>query len=268
MDNAALDYLIDEGLGQYIDFSASDQVFESDRHEIMAAVDPDNRIPFPPVPADLARLHRSVRTRKVTTVLEFGVGYSTLVMADALLKNRQDYGEFVNSNLRRNNAFEIHAVDADAEFMEKTKSLLPEDLVEIVHFQQSDVTMASVDGRVATYYENMPNISPDLIYLDAPDQFIASGDIRGISTRHPDRMPMSADILAFEHFLAPGTLILVDGRTANARYLASNLQRGWVHNHDEISDVHSLELRELPLGPYNRQQIEFCLGQEWLDGLE
>ena len=268
MDNTALDYLIDEGLGQYIDFSASDQVFESKRHEMMAAVDPDNRIPFPPVPADLARLHRSVRTRKVTSVLEFGVGYSTLVMADALLKNRQDYGEFVNSKLRRNNAFEIHAVDADAEFMEKTKSLLPEGLAEIVHFHQSDVVTANVDGRVATYYENMPNISPDFIYLDAPDQFIASGDIRGISTRHPDRMPMSADILAFEHFLTPGTLILIDGRTANARYLASNLQRGWVHNHDEISDVHTFELRELPLGPYNRLQIEFCLGVEWLDGLE
>lgn len=268
MDNTALDYLIGEGLGQYIDFGPSDQVFESERHEMMAAVDPKNRIPFPPVPADLARLHRSVRARKVTTVLEFGVGYSTLVMADALLKNRQDHGVFVDTKLRRNNAFEIHAVDADAEFIEKTKSLLAEDLAEIVHFHQSDVVTASVDGRVATYYENMPNISPDFIYLDAPDQFMASGDIRGISTRHPDRMPMSADILAFEHFLTPGTLILIDGRTANARYLASNLQRGWVHNHDELSDVHTFDLRELPLGPYNRLQIEYCLGSEWLDGLE
>jgi hypothetical protein len=268
LDNTALEYLIDEGIGQYINFGASDQAFESERHEMMAAVDPENRIPFPPVPADLARLHQSVRTRKVTTVLEFGVGYSTLVMADALLKNRQDHGGFVNSKLRRNNAFEIHAVDADAEFMEKTKSLLPENLAEIVHFHQSDVVTVSVDGRVATYYESMPNISPDFIYLDAPDQFIASGDIRGISTRHPDRMPMSADILAFEHFLTPGTLILIDGRTANARYLASNLQRGWVHDHDELSDVHTFELKELPLGPYNRLQIEFCLGPEWLAGLE
>jgi hypothetical protein len=55
--NTALDYLIGEGLGQYIDFGALDQVFESERHGMMAAVDPENRIPFPPVPADLARLH-------------------------------------------------------------------------------------------------------------------------------------------------------------------------------------------------------------------
>jgi len=141
---------------------------------------------------------------------------------------------------------------------------LPEHLLEIVHFHHSEVSMVNVNGRVATYYDQLPNISPGFIYLGAPDQFIASGDLRGISTRHPDRMPMSADILAFEHFLTPGTLIIVDGRTANARYLVANLQRLWVHNHNEYSDIHTLELRESPLEPYNRAQIEFCLGTDWL----
>ena len=35
---------------------------------------------------------------------------------------------------------------------------------------------------------------------------------------------MSADILVFEHFLQPGTLIVVDGRAANARFLKTNLE--------------------------------------------
>ncbi|MDE0593577.1 MAG: hypothetical protein OSB68_10190, partial [Dehalococcoidia bacterium] len=48
--------------------SPSDQVFESERHEMMAAVGHESHIPFPPVPADLTRLHRLVRVRKVTTV--------------------------------------------------------------------------------------------------------------------------------------------------------------------------------------------------------
>src|ERR1700693_796610 len=39
--------------------------------------------------SDLAPLHTAVRARKVLTVLEFGVGFSTIVMADALNKNRQ-----------------------------------------------------------------------------------------------------------------------------------------------------------------------------------
>jgi len=267
-NNTSLKYLKREGLEQYIDFEASSQKFQSKRQEMMASVDPTNRIPFPPDPVDLHRLHSAIRMRKVTTILEFGVGYSTLVMADAIEKNRQAYGKYIGTHLRRNNPFEVHAVDADAYFIEKTQLLLPKHLREIVHFHHSEVSVVNVDGRVATYYEQLPNISPDFIYLDGPDQFVASGDVRGISTKHPDRMPMSADILAFEHFLTPGTIIIIDGRTANARYLIANLQRRWVHNHDEKSDIHTLELRESPLGPYNRAQIEFCLGTDWLQDLE
>jgi hypothetical protein len=74
---------------------------------------------------------------------------------------------------------------------------------------------------------------------------------------------MSADILAIEHFLLPGTMILVDGRTANARFLASNFQRNWSYSHDVENDVHYFEMMEQPLGKYNKKQIEFCLGLDW-----
>jgi hypothetical protein len=74
---------------------------------------------------------------------------------------------------------------------------------------------------------------------------------------------MSADILTFEHFLLPGTLIVVDGRTANARFLKTNLQRNWVYYHSEEYDQHFFELKEAPLGIYNQRQIEFCLGTEF-----
>ena len=114
----------------------------------------------------------------------------------------------------------------------------------------------------------MPNVCPDFIYLDAPDQYIPVGDVRGISTGHPDRMPMSADILTFEHFLTPGTLLLIDGRTANARFLKANFQRSWEYVHDEASDIHTFELKEAPLGPHNRTQIEYCLGEAWLESLQ
>ena len=77
-------------------------------------------------------------------------------------------------------------------------------------------------------------------------------------------MPMSADILRFEFFLEPGTLILVDGRTANARFLKSYLRRGWNYKHDSIGDVHYFELNEDPLGKYNKLKLEFCLDNDWL----
>ncbi len=69
------------------------------------------------------------------------------------------------------------------------------------------------------------DINPDFIYLDGPDQFNAEGSYNGLSTRHKDFMPMSSDILIFEHFLNPGTIILVDGCTANARFLQKKLAK-------------------------------------------
>jgi len=170
--------------------------------------------------------------------------------------------------LRRNNAFEIHSVDADDDFISRTKALLPGHLQDVVNITFSGVSTVAVAGRVVTLYDKLPNVSPDFIYLDAPNQFQPVGDVHGISTRHADRMPMSADILLFEHFLTPGTMILVDGRTANARYLRSNLQREWNYLHDEESDVHTFELREAPLGRYNSAQIEFSLGSDWLNDIE
>jgi hypothetical protein len=101
--------------------------------------------------------------------------------------------------------------------------------------------------------------------LDGPDQFSPEGDVRGLSTNHPDRMPMSGDIITIEHFLTPGTLIVVDGRTANARFLKENLQRNWEYHHSSDYDQHYFEHKESPLGIYNKKQIEFCLGKEWLD---
>ena len=38
---------------------------------------------------DLARLHRLVIKRKPFTILEFGVGWSTIILADALRLNKQ-----------------------------------------------------------------------------------------------------------------------------------------------------------------------------------
>jgi hypothetical protein len=77
-------------------------------------------------------------------------------------------------------------------------------------------------------------------------------------------MPMSADILRFEFFLEPGTLILVDGRTQNARFLKAYLKRNWAYQHDPIGDIHYFELQENALGPYNKRKMDFCLGGNWL----
>ena len=248
-----------ESLG--IDLKDYGQLDQKIVRETYQSVDPENHIPFSTELDDLIRLHYLVTSRKVTTILEIGVGKSTVVFDHGIQKNKLKYADFVKNNLRRSNPFECHSIDNNKKWIETTKLNNP--LLENVVFHYCPCHITTFNDRICTLYDNLPNICPDLIYLDAPDQFSPIGDVRGISTNHPDRLPMSADILALEHFLLPGTLIVIDGRTANARFLKTNLQRDWDYHHSQEYDQHFFELKESPLGIYNRRQIEFCLGTDW-----
>ncbi len=256
-------YAAENGLDKLIGLTSHDL-----QDGIFDAVNPQMNDPYKPDWDDLVRIHRLIRTRRVTTVLEFGCGYSTQIIAHALMLNEIEHGEYVSTNLRRANAFEIHAVDDMPEYVEITRNRISKDLASRVNFMVAPVSMTTFAGRICTEYESIPNVCPDFIYLDGPSQHSAVGKIGGISTAHPDRLPMASDILKIEHFLLPGTLILIDGRTANTRFLIANLQRNWVHTHDPVGDVHTLELIERPLGPYNQLQVDFCLGRNWTEEIK
>lgn len=223
------------------------------------AVDPDNVVALPPEFDDLLRLHFLCINRRATTVLEFGTGKSTRVLAEALRVNAAAHGDYVRENLRRNDPFRVFTVDNFPDWVAESRQGLPGELAEYVEYTVSPVDMTTFNGRVCTLYRQLPNVCPDLIYLDGPSQFGVEGDMRGISTAHKDRLPMAADLLAIEHFLLPGTLIVVDGRTANARFLRANFQRGWTYHAYPEYDIHTFELTEEPLGKWNRRQLDYCL---------
>ena len=151
MNSAAVDYLLTEGLSPLLDGLGQRAVFNSSVGEIYAAVDPENRVPFRPDAVDLATLHKTIRSRRVVTILEFGVGYSTLVMADALSKNEKDYGEYVRANLRRRDPFKLYTVDADPAFIDLTKALIPTELNDLIEFIYSPVSVSTFNGRMATF---------------------------------------------------------------------------------------------------------------------
>ena len=234
---------------------------DSENITLYEGVDPENITPFSVVLDDLIRLHHLIISRKVTTILEIGVGKSTKVFDHALSINKSEHQKFVAENLRRTNPFECHSIDNNKEWIDSVKAEFPNLKNTQFHFCPCEI--GTFNSRICTYYNDVPNICPDFIYLDAPDQFSVKGAIRGLSTNHPDRMPMSADILAIEHFLTPGTLVVVDGRTANARFLKTNLQRDWDYWHSKEYDQHFFELKEEPLGIFNQRQVEFCLGTDW-----
>tara|TARA_B100001248_G_scaffold259725_1_gene246320 strand:- start:581 stop:1426 length:846 start_codon:yes stop_codon:yes gene_type:complete len=265
-------YMMDFNLPQLVNENLENIPKDASRKFIPSptfGVDPNNKTPYPTEFDDLCRLHYIACARKVTTILEFGVGKSTPVFGNALLLNKEKFYDYTYKNLRRGNLYECHSIDDNQYWIDECNQIIPKNLLEnnFNNLHCSDLLVSEFCGRVCTYYDPLPNICPDLIYLDGPSQFSGTGHVRGLSTKHQDRMPMAADILAFEHFLQPGCLIIVDGRTANARFISCNLQRNWSYCHSADWDQHFFELQEEPLGVYNKRMIDHCLGKNYYERL-
>ena len=134
---------------------------------------------------------------------------------------------------------------------------LSSDLRPYVHLTVAGCKMATVNSRICTLFNDFPNVCADFIYIDGPGQDDPTGDIDGISTRHPDRLPMVADIIRLEHFLLPGTVIVMDGRTANARFMKENFQLEWHYKYYVDFDQHVFINVSEPLGVYNKRELDF-----------
>ena len=126
-----------------------------------------------------------------------------------------------------------------------------------INYKVSEINMTTFNGRICTEYKSIPLCNPDFIYLDGPEQFNVKGTINGFSTAHKDLMPMVSDVLKIEYFLTPGTIILTDGRGANAAFLRDNLTRNWQYKNDANYDQHIFYLNDPSLGEYNSAQLEF-----------
>ena len=233
LDPVAMAYLRAEGIDRWIDFGATGPG-------------------FPPEAVDLARIHRLIRTRKSLTVLEFGVGYSTIVIADALRKNRDEWEALASPPEVRNRfLFHCFSVDASKSWLELAQSKFPDELRPFVTFHYSPVKIGTHNGQLCHFYENLPDVIPDFIYLDGPDPADVQGSIHGLTFQCPERTVMSGDPLLLESTLLPGFFMLLDGRTNNARFLQRNFRRTYKVAWDREGDVTTFELDEERLGAVN-----------------
>jgi len=124
-------------------------------------------------------------------------------------------------------------------------------------FSYSKNSIVKTGYQISNQYDKIPNINPDFIYIDGPDHFKINGSIKGINFRNPDRMPMNSDLLRIENFLVPGTIILMDGRTSNARFLRNNFKRNWFYKYDNVNDQNIFLLNEAPIGRHNYRQLKY-----------
>ncbi len=247
-------FFIKKGLKSLVDLS------KKNKRQVNQMI---SNVPYKPELNDLYNLYQYVVMNKRTTILEFGSGWSTLIFSLALKEIRDKFFKKAKS-LRRNNLFELIVVENEKKYLNLTKQkiykfnkyLNIKDPIKIV-YNFSNVEMTTYYNRICTQYKKLPLCNPDFIYLDGPDQFHVKKDINGISTRHKDMMPMACDILKFEYFYTPGTMIVCDGRASNAKFLRDHFKRKWEYSFDKKNDQHIFLLSDPVLGKYNKSQIEF-----------
>ena len=136
---------------------AADKAYDYlEENDLIEIISPKNtgKTAIEPVLTDLARLHELIRTRKSSTVLEFGVGFSTLVMADALRKNKEEridetgITRFDNTN----NKYQVFSVDSSYYWISNLKNNIKEDLKKYIKIMYSDVYAGKYLGQLCHSY--------------------------------------------------------------------------------------------------------------------
>ena len=206
---------------------------------------------------DLARIYNFIKKEKPFTILEFGVGYSTIVMAQALYENYCTFDKDKKKKIRNSKMFQIYSVDTSKKWITNTSKKIPNHLRKFIKLNHSKVKTILYNGEVCHVYSRIPDINPEFIYLDGPHPLDPVGNINNISFNCKERTPISADICFLESTLLPGTSILVDGRTNNVRFLERNLKRKYQIKWDRHGDVTFFKLTEKRLGNLNKLGFEF-----------
>lgn len=197
---------------------------------------------------DLFILHQEVRNLKPRHILEFGVGFSTIVMAHALKLNHDDETKKTKGATRQA-AGRVFAVDSMKLWLDNCRNKFPLDLKPYADLRLSIPEVTSVAGELCHTFLELPDICPGLIYLDGPDPHSVQGEHHNLSFSMKDadnkeRYAMSADILLYESSLKPGTRIIVDGRKNNTRFLRRTLKRRWKFWPNDTMNRYIFELVE------------------------
>jgi hypothetical protein len=162
-------------------------------------------------PKEAENIYRLITTLKPRAVVEFGVGFSTLVIALALSRIGQG---------------RCYTVDCDPRWLDNTRvKLAAVNLQSCVTLHHSTARAHLIDGQLCALYDVLPNVSPDFIYVDGPAPADIAGDAHGLKFILDDgsrRQPVTADPLLFE--TSSRFAMLVDGREENVAFLRRSLK--------------------------------------------
>ncbi len=132
---------------------------------------------------DLALLYLHIRSTRPESVLEYGSGVSTVVMAHALHQNGR--GRLVS-------------LEPSQAWAEATRAAIPGDLRGFCEVVYSAGTSCDLDGRATVCFAERPIERPDMIYIDgAPEGAVFCG---------------AENVAHLEATLRPDAAIFIDGR--------------------------------------------------------
>jgi hypothetical protein len=213
---------------------------------------------FEPECPDLTRLYSIIRMRKILTVLELGSGQSTKVIGAALKKNDLDYSKKI-SLIRRKNSFHLFSLESEKKYANKAiKSCKESGLGNYVTVKLVKSEQTYFNNLICGRYKKIPSICPDLIYIDGPmPMSYKNSKKQYLDMNDSDITNITCDLLIIEPILLPGTIVIIDGMTNNARFNRRNLQRNWLFHEDLKNDYTILILDEPPLGVHHKNQLIF-----------
>jgi hypothetical protein len=167
-------------------------------------------------PLDCWRLYCLIRKKRPKVVLELGVGFSTIIIAEALKRNEDELGIIGR----------LWTVDAEIKWLENTKRKLKDYHLQRCTFLCSECSLVEVDFTPVACFDNLPDISPDFIYVDGPNY----DSVRGVTSNgltFKTRDVIHIEPLKYE-MSAPSTFtILIDGRWRTGLFLKKYLKRDY-----------------------------------------
>jgi hypothetical protein len=152
----------------------------------------------PPNFHELWFLYHVVRERKPKVILEFGSGYSTVILAKALLDN---------------GAGHLYTVDSDHYRTESTAKRLPHSVRRFCDVSYSALQEISSRGTLGYRHEKIPNIIPNFCHVDGPP-----------TTKE---RKVAVDLLEMEDRFPPDFFLVIDGRETHAQFLRENFRRNY-----------------------------------------
>lgn len=165
---------------------------------------------------DILELHNITKknceiNKRFLNILEFGCGVSTISMAYALSKEKYKG--------------KIYACESDKKWADLTNdAIIKLNLDEYCEILYSVPNIELFNNTPVSFFQKLPNISPDLIYIDGPTTRSVEGNIKGLTMKGLKYI-VAADTLLYEYSLWQGAKIIVDGRVNNKKFLENSLKR-------------------------------------------